>query len=168
MQLSSYLPRVLCVITYLFAIGITIWALYQPYMSTSILGANLDEYMDKECRNNICQPISDNGWKLQGTVLQILYIIFIALASLCLVLSFTKHTKLCGIVGILLLCIALAVMITVIIIAKTSYFTLIGTKSYFNLSTASILVIVGCCLMIVKQLVYNSILHSVGRVIIRK
>jgi hypothetical protein len=63
---------------------------------------------------------------------------------------------------------ALAVMITVIIIAKTSYFTMIGIKNYFNLSTASILVIVACCLMIVKQLVYNSMLHSVGRDIMRK
>jgi hypothetical protein len=168
MKVPSYLPRALCVIKYLFVIGITIWALYQPYMNTSMLGANIDEYMDKECSDNVCQPISDNGWKMQGAALEILYIIFIVLAILCLVLSFTKHTKLCNIVGILLLCMALAVMITVIIIAKTSYFTLIGTKNYFNLSTASILVIVACCLMIVKQLVYNSMLHSVGRAIMRK
>jgi hypothetical protein len=45
---------------------------------------------------------------------------------------------------------------------------MIGIKNYYNLSIASILVIVACCLMIVKQLVYNGMLHSVGRDIMRK
>ena len=46
-ELCLYIPRVLCIITYLFAIGITIWALYQPYMTTEIYGDKIDEYFDK-------------------------------------------------------------------------------------------------------------------------
>ena len=86
MKVPSYLPRALCIIKYLFAIGITIWALYQPYMNTSILGENIDVYMDKECSDNVCKAISDNGWKIQGTALEILGI------SLNKRALFKKHT----------------------------------------------------------------------------
>jgi len=171
MQVSSYLPRVLCVITYLFAIGITIWAVYKPYMNSIIFDANIDIYMDKECINNNCDASDMYMFanRIQGTALQILYIIFIVLAILCLVLSFTKHTKLCSIVGLLLLGMALVVMITLTIIIKTSRnkITINDTK-YYNFTLASILVIVACCLMIVKQLIYNGMLHSVGRAMMRK
>lgn len=179
MQMLSYLPRVLCVITYLFAISITIWALYQPFMKTTIFYANMDRnidiYMDKTCINNTCESNDDNNnnntnFGKQGNILHILYIVFIVLASLCLVLSFTKYTKICNIVGLLLLGMALAVMITLIIFVRTVplHINTIVKKQLaynFTFTVASILVIVVCCLMIVKQLVYNGMLHSVGRAI---
>jgi hypothetical protein len=166
MQIKSLLPRVLCVITYLFAISITIWALYQPYMKTTILDANMDIYMDKTCINNTCESNNNTNFGKQGNALYALYIIFIVLAILCLVLSFTKYTKICNIVGLLLLGMALAVMITLIIIVKTSYIN-VAVNFNYNFTIASILVIVVCCLMIVKQSVCNSMLHSAGRAIMR-
>lgn len=165
----SLFPRVLCIITYLFAIGITIWALYQPYMTTEIYGDKIDEYFDKQCINNKCDsplPLFADS----GKALNALYITFIILASLCLALSFTKYTKICNIVGLLLLGMALAVIITLIIFIKTLHLeiTVIDKEFYYNITTASILVIVVCCLMIVKQLTYNNILHSIGRAIFSK
>lgn len=168
MQIISQLPRLLCVITYLFAIIITIWALYQPYMTTVAIGENIDIYMDKNCIGDDCDRYR-SFYANSGTALNALYIIFVILASLCLVLSFTKYTKICNIVGIILLGMALAVMITLIIIVKTSYLDIGGmVKFYYNMTTASILVIVVCCLMIVKQLTYNNILHSIGRAVFSK
>ena len=169
MRIISQLPRLLCVITYLFAISITIWALYQPYMTTVAIGENIDIYMDKECIGDKCDSSLSSLFANSGTALNALYIIFVILASLCLVLSFTKYTKICNIVGIILLGMALAVMITLIIIVKTSYLDIGGmVKFYYNMTTASILVIVVCCLMIVKQLTYNNILHSIGRTVFSK
>ena len=166
MQIISQLPRLLCVITYLFAIIITIWALYQPYMTTVNIGEKMVVYMDKNCIGDDCDR---SLYTNSGTALNALYIIFVILASLCLVLSFTKYTKICNIVGIILLGMALAVMITLIIIVKTSYLDIGGmVKFYYNMTTASILVIVVCCLMIVKQLTYNNILHSIGRTVFSK
>jgi hypothetical protein len=78
--------------------------------------------------------------------------------------------KICNIVGLLLLGMSLAVMITLIIFIKTLHLEIavIDKEFYYNITTASILVIVVCCLMIIKQLTYNNILHSIGRAIFSK
>jgi hypothetical protein len=135
-------------------------------MTTVNVGEKMVVYMDKDCIGDDCDR---SLYANSGKTLNALYITFIILISLCLALSFTKYTKICNIVGLLLLSMALAVMITLIIIVKTSYLDIGGmVKFYYNMTTASILVIVVCCLMIIKQLTYNNILHSIGRAVFSK
>jgi hypothetical protein len=78
-----------------------------------------------------------------------------------MILYLAKKKTLCDVVGLLTLGMALATMIT--LIAKVKKNTTDGKIiSSFEFSSASILIIISCCLMIIQQIMANSILHSLN------
>jgi hypothetical protein len=147
---------------YLFVIGITIWALTAPYMEAKIFGLNLEVYLTKECINGQCAEYKDDDpigkiFMQNGQALMALYIIFLIAAAVCMMLYLAKKKTLCDYAGLLTLGMALATMITLIVIVKT---TTIGIINSFEFSSASILIIISCCFMIIKQIMANGIIRS--------
>ena len=160
--MHQYITLILSVSIYLFVIGITIWALTAPYMEANILGGlNLEVYLTKECISDQCEEYKDDPnrkiFMQNGQALMALYIIFLITAALCMMLYLAKMKTLCNYAGLLTLGMALATMITLIIIVKT---TTIGIINSFEFSSASILIIISCCLMIIKQIMANGIIRS--------
>jgi len=160
--MNQYISLILRVSIYLFVIGITIWALTAPYMEANILGLNLEVYLTKECISDQCVEYKDDDPKgkifmQNGQALMALYIIFLITAAVCMMLYLAKMKTLCNYAGLLTLGMALATMITLIVIVKT---TTVGKIISFEFSSASILIIISCCFMIIKQIMANGIIRS--------
>jgi len=165
--MHQYISFILSVSVYLFVIGIISWALTAPYMEAKIPGdLKLEVYLTKECINGQCAEYKDDDFKgkifmKNGKALSALYIIFLITAAVCMMLYLAKKKTLCDVVGLLTLGMALATMIT--LIAKVKKNTTDGKIiSSFEFSSASILIIISCCLMIIQQIMANSILHSLN------
>ena len=161
--MHQYISLILRVSIYLFVIGITIWALTAPYMEAKIFGLNLEVYLTKECINGQCAEYKDDDpigkiFMQNGQALMALYIIFLITAAVCMMLYLAKKKTLCDVVGLITLGIALATMIT--LIAKVKKTTTDGIINSFEFSSASILIIISCCLMIIKQIMANGIIRS--------
>jgi len=128
-------------------------------------GAKLDVYLRKECINGQCAEYKDDDpigkiFMQNGQALMALYIIFLIAAAVCMMLYLAKKKTLCDAVGLLTLGMALATMIT--LIAKVKKTTTDGIINSFEFSSASILIIISCCLMIIQQIMANGILHSLN------
>jgi hypothetical protein len=163
--MHQYISFILSVSVYLFVIGITSWALTAPYMEAKMLGdLKLEVYLRKECINGQCAEYKDDPkgkiFMKNGKTLMALYIIFLITAAVCMMLYLAKKKTLCDVVGLLTLGIALATMIT--LIAKVKNTTTDGIINSFEFSSASILIIISCCLMIIKQIMANGILRSLN------
>ena len=163
--MHQYISLILRVSVYLFVIGITIWALTAPYMEANILGGlNLEVYLTKECISDQCAEYKDDSnskaFMQNGQALMALYIIFLITAAVCMILYLAKKKTLCDVVGLITLGIALATMFT--LIAKVKKTTTDGIINSFEFSSASILIIISCCLMIIQQIMANGILHSLN------
>jgi hypothetical protein len=151
---------------YLFVIGITIWALTAPYMNARVSGMQLDMYFTKQCVSGQCADYSSSNKEDKsnirmmhnGQALMALYIIFLISAAVCMILYLAKQKTLCNYAGILTLYIAIATMVALIIIVKTTNY---GVIKNFDFSSASILMIIACCFMIIKQVMANGIIRSV-------
>jgi hypothetical protein len=161
---------------YLFAIGITIWSLLSPYMKTNINGISsfgiisditIDHYLDKFCLNNICinnsdSNATDNPQIHAETALYALYIIFIILAGVYFTLFISnKYTKINTYIGIVLLALSFAIMFTLIIVIKTASINLVNKKYNYTFTSASILMIIACCFIIINQAFANSTIRSI-------
>ena len=159
--MHQYITLILSVSVYLFVIGITIWALTAPYMEAKIFGLNLEVYLTKECISDQCEEYKDDpnskAFMQNGQALMALYIIFLITAAVCMMLYLAKRKTLCNYAGLLTLGMALATMITLIIIVKTTNY---GVIKNFDFSSASILMIIACCFMIIKQVMANGIIRS--------
>jgi hypothetical protein len=163
--MHQYISFILSVSVYLFVIGITIWALTAPYMEAKMLGgAKLDVYLRKQCINGQCAEYKDDPkgkiFMKNGKTLMALYIIFLITSAICMMLYLAKKKTLCDVVGLITLGIALATMIT--LIAKVKNITTDGIINSFEFSTASILIIISCCLMIIQQIMANGFLRSLN------
>ena len=162
--MHQYISFILSVSVYLFVIGIISWALTAPYMEAKMLGdLKLEVYLRKECINGQCAEYKDDPkgtiFMQNGKTLTALYIIFLITAAVCMMLYLAKKKTLCDVVGLLTLGIALATMIT--LIAKVKKNTTDGKIiSSFEFSSASILIIISCCFMIIKQIMANGIIRS--------
>jgi len=162
--MHQYISFILSVSVYLFVIGITSWALTAPYMEAKMLGdLKLEVYLRKECINGQCAEYKDDPkgkiFMKNGKTLSALYIIFLITSAVCMMLYLAKKKTLCDYAGLLTLGMALATMITLIVIVKTTTADKINS---FEFSTASILIIISCCFMIIKQIMANGILRSLN------
>jgi hypothetical protein len=151
-------------LVFLFTVGIAIYALNAPYMKYSIGNSTIDVYFEKMCKNGECQNLEDSifrEWVSIGKALQALYIVLVILAGVCFLLYVFNQKRIFNIASLLLLAVALATMITLIIVVQTS-------KMFDNtmeFTSASILIIIACCFMIVKQLFANDyIRNALGKV----
>lgn len=138
-------------ITYVFVVGVTIYALLTPYMTISANNITIDSYVSKDCVNDTCQS-SNNG-----TALYVLYMIFMMLAMMMFIICLFKFNNKNAIMvkylmGLGILGIAFGTMLTLIILVKTAN---------MNFTSASILVIIACCFVIIKQFLSNRLLHSI-------
>ena len=128
-------------------------------MKYSIGNSTIDVYFEKMCKNGECQNLKDSifrEWGSVGKALQALYIVLVILASVCFLLYVFNQKRIFNIASLLLLAIALATMITLIIVVQTS-------KMFDNtmeFTSASILIIIACCFMIVKQLFANDYIRN--------
>ena len=163
--MHQYISIILSVSVYLFVIGITIWALTAPYMEAKMLGdLKLEVYLTKQCISGQCAEYKDDDFKgkifmKKGKALMALYIIFLISAAVCMMLYLAKKKTLCDYAGLFTLGMALATMIILIVIVKT---TSDGKINSFEFSTASILIIISCCFMIIKQIMANGVLRSLN------
>ena len=162
--MHQYISIILSVSVYLFVIGITIWALTAPYMEAKMLGdLKLEVYLTKECISGQCVEYKDDSkgkiFMKKGKALSALYIIFLISAAVCMILYLAKKKTLCDYAGLFTLGMALATMIILIVIVKT---TSDGKINSFEFSTASILIIISCCFMIIKQIMSNGVLRSLN------
>ena len=163
--MHQYISIILSLSVYLFVIGITIWALTAPYMEAKILGdLKLEVYLTKECISGQCVEYKDDDFKgkifmKKGKSLSALYIIFLITSAVCMMLYLAKKKTLCDYAGLFTLGMALATMITLIVIVKTTTADKINS---FEFSTASILIIISCCFMIIKQIMSNGVLRSLN------
>lgn len=167
MKLTPVVSRLASGSVYLFAVGVAIYALVAPYMSMNLNKKQLDQYLDKECIDNTCAPLSD-FYKPTATALYALYVIFVILVGITFILLLANKRMLYNWIGLLLLAIALGTMITLIVITKTTYLTLLSTNYYYDFTSASILMIIACCFIIVKQIFSNDLIRTVVKRIIHK
>ena len=160
MQINPVVSRLASASVYLFAIGVAIYAITAPVMK-------LDEYtsvyyLDKYCFNNKCEAHS-TIFKPYYDALYALYITFIILAGLCFILLLTNQRKLYSLIGLLLLAVSIGTMIFLIRIIKTTTWS--GSTPY-EFTSASILMVIAFCFMIVKQLFSNDIIRGLLQKII--
>jgi hypothetical protein len=164
--MHQYISFILSVSVYLFVIGIISWALTAPYMEAKIPGdLKLEVYLKKECINGQCVEYKDDDPKgkiymQNAKKLMALYIIFLITAAVCMMLYLAKKKNLCDVIGLLTLGIALATMITLILKVKKN--TTYGIINSFEFSSASILIIISCCLMIIKEIMTNGFIRSLN------
>lgn len=162
-KLPPWATRFLSGLVFLFVVGVVSYALTEPYMKNHIYEINFDKKCDK---NNNCSELYDE-WKSYGPVLKALYITLISLAGICFILYITNLKPIFNIISFLLLAVAIATLITLIVIVKTSYvenkFLLtneILSETHMKFTSASILVIIACCFMIVKPLFANDYIRN--------
>lgn len=162
-------------LVFLFTVGIAIYALNAPYMKTSIQNYKFDIYFEKMCSDGECQNLEDTflkEWVDTGKALQALYIVLVILAGVCFLLYVFNQKRIFNIAGLLLLVVALATMITLIVVVKVMkielkniLFNIPIDESTMEFTSASILIIIACCFMIVKQLFANDyIRNALGKV----
>jgi hypothetical protein len=168
MTTSDMLRRLPGASVYLFAIGITIWAFLAPYLNFQInmMGskANVDVYLTKECVDNQCS--TPTSYKDKDTVLTVLYSVYLALAVLCFALYLYKPMgTLYNIAGLCIFAVALAAMITLIVIVKTSNFTILGSTFYSSLTSVDITMIIAFCFIMVKQFFSNGYFRALFRML---
>lgn len=162
---------------YVFAVIIGILAIVYPYAKTTSLRVESEIYVDKVCVNinnqskcmsltNIPTNVPDDSFLVDiSTTLYALFVIFIILSGVCFILCVTnvQVQYVNSSVGLLLFIIAIATLITLIVAVTHKY--LIST---FDFTSTSILMIIACCFMIIKQVFANNVLRSIPSMIMRK
>ena len=164
MQINPVVSRLASASVYLFAIGVAIYAITAPYMKAENYNTVLDIYIDKACVDNKCE--NDKFFDMQSNALYALYITFIILAGLCFIFLLTNQRKLYSWIGLLLLALSIGAMIYLIIAIKTSFIKIWWVVVNFEFTSASILMVIAFCFMIVKQLLSNDIIRGLVRKII--
>lgn len=167
-NLPPWATLILSGLVFLFTFAIGIYALTAPYMKYSMGNITSDIYFDKECVDGVCQKLVDTNlkdWDATGKALQALYIILVILSAVCFLLYVFNQKRIFNMVSLLLLLIALTTMITLIVVVQTYYvnskltgITIANTGMEFT--SASILMIIACCFMIVKQIFANDYIRS--------
>lgn len=162
---------------YIFACAVAIYSIFVPYMTTTNALGNTkyDIYLDKKCIDDKCST-DNNIYSSQSTALYALYLIFIVLSGIFFILSITnKYAKINSYIGLVLLFVALAILITINIVINISYLKLSYLwnpsnefNSQYNYTPASILICVVCSFVIIKQCFSNDILHSFIKMIFRR
>lgn len=158
-NLPPWATRVLSGSVYLFVVAVGIWSLMEPYMKYEVPDT-IEVYFDKQCLVGVQCDSLDNDlnrlWYNQGMALQALYILLIILAGVCFLLYVFNQKRIFNILSFVLLAIALGTLITLIVIVKTSSFLNIDME----FTSASILIIIACCFMIVKQFFSNDYIRG--------
>lgn len=162
MQIHPIITRLASGSVYLFAFAVAIYAIVSPYMETTPFGGlKISVYLEKECANNICGNLPSSEFKNQGKALYALYVVFVILAGLAFILLLLNQRTYYNALGFLLLGVALATLITLIVVIKTSYSEMATAQYNYEMTTASILMIIACCFMIVKQMYSNDVIRPV-------
>ena len=163
--MNIYATRVLTAApVFVFAFVILIYALIVPYMVYNLHNQTISVYVDKVCVDNVCENENPLINAQIGKFLMGMYIIMIVLSFICFVLyvAGNKYYNWVGIVA-LIGAVTLVVAIPVIISQSALILPVLGKKMNFKpeFTTTSILVVIACSLIIVKQIFNNRILHSI-------
>lgn len=151
----------LCIFIVFFSM---LYAIMSPYMKLNTFGYNIDYYLEKVCNGSICEK-NDNQWKKNGESLLALYIIFIIITTFCCILYLINKKTEYNWFSFILLGFAISIIITLTIILTTSTM-LVGdtnsryTNSNFQITPASILVLVVCSVVLLQHLVLNDITRT--------
>jgi hypothetical protein len=152
----------ICVIINLFSIAILIYSLTQP---VATVANELYFFHTKMCGDSdgkTCEDILPL-FRTIFTALYALTITLIILLVLCIVNKMLKLTKVCDILGLLVLGVAVAIFTLLLVINNRYNITFeIGGQMYLDIKlTSSILVLITCALLTIKQLWFNKLLHAI-------
>ena len=162
--MNIYATRVLTSApVFLFAFASMVYALTASYMDYKIQNQTIGVHVDKVCVGDMCESESPLVDPAKGKFLMAMYIIMLLVSLACFGLYVAGNKYYSG-VGIVALVGALTLIIAVPVIVSTSTYSIsfMGQTMKFSptMSTASILVLIACIFIVIKQFFNNRILHS--------
>lgn len=176
-MMSIAVPKtILNMVTSLFVIAVAIYSLVSPFMTVNIqvaapapapgapgqmLTLVSDIYVDKACVGGVCQnvdssTVGDDSLRSSQKALYALYIILIIYVAAVLLLHVMKvDIKPWWLTSVIMVALCLAILLTLVVTVKTQKIN--NNDGEFTI--ASILMIVGLCMLIFKKLFYMGLMH---------